>query len=195
MNVFINNNEIEFENNYKIPIHSNHIIDETLISFDIIAPNKINKQTYFIIIKRESNWNDNIIENILPRNVLSNIDTIWTLYPPINGDNNLIRIGFILDNKYSDCRLPQISIPIDKYSQTKGNLIWNYYGIATYRICYSIDGGKMWSKQISHNAIIMVDGSYLRTPWHIATIIWVLFCLFCQYYCAKLRKLNKYSNK
>ena len=85
-------------------------------------------------------------------------------------------------------------MPIDKNSQTSLTLSWDFYGAIKYETCYTIDGGVVWYKQASSSAFITVNGNYLRTPWYVLTILWVVSCVMIQLYCNG-RKIKKKQNK
>jgi len=189
--ILVDDEVVFFENGRKVPIHATHITDRTLIEARVTAPDRINQQSYFITIQRTATWDENAIQEIRPQQVISSFETLWTLYPLVHGDGDLVRIAFVIDDERSDCRLPQISLPVDMNSQVTGSVLWNYYGLGQFRVCYSTTGGKMWHKQKSPNAVIFVDGSRERMPWHLATFIWMLLCLLLRVYCVRLRVLSK----
>ena len=51
----------------------------------------------------------------------------------------------------------------------------------------------MWFKQKSPDAVIFVDGSRERMPWHIATFVWMFLCLLLRLYCVRLKTLSKHE--
>ena len=41
------------------------------------------------------------------------------------------------------------------------------------------------------DAFVTVDGSHMRTPWHIVSFIWLMLCLLCRVYCGRLKTLGR----
>ena len=172
----------------RVPINPKHIKQTTKIELKVTAPDDITTQSYIIEIKRLPDWNEHRIQSIKPNYVYSGAPVIWTVYPVIYGDNVRTRVGFVLNDPRADCRRPVRSLAIDANGQVQGSLEWNYLEPADFRLCYTVDGGQMWHKQLAQTALVRVDGTWVRTPWHIATGVVVILCIFGQYYCRRLHK-------
>ena len=46
-------------------------------------------------------------------------------------------------------------------------------------------------EQKSAGALVTIDSSFVRLPWHIASVLLWIVCLLCQYHCIRLHKKRK----